>query len=250
MKVKLLLILFVFVSQITYSQAHKLLRGKVMSDNFLLQNVDVINKHTQTGTRTNEKGEFILSASVNDSILFYVKDYTLKGIKLSVQDLETNNIIVRIEKTPEELKEVIIHRVDIDWKFDEKFDEKLERQKSEEAGVRRRANALKVQDVNNGTIENGMDFVKIGKKLAGLFKGKDEKEIPEKEFKELATSSFDQKFYTETLQLKKEEIDAFLTFCNFDPESKKTLSENSNDLILMDFLYKKSIEFRKIHAAK
>lgn len=246
MKVKLLLILFVFVSQITYSQAHKLLRGKVMYDNFLLQNVDVINKHTQTGTRTNEKGEFILSASVNDSILFYVKDYTLKGIKLSLQDLETNNINVTIEKTTEELKEVIIHRVDIDWKFDEK----LERQKSEEAGVRRRANALKVQGVNNGTIENGMDFVKIGKKLAGLFKGKDEKEIPEKEFKELATSSFDQKFYTETLQLKKEEIDAFLTFCNFDPESKKTLSENSNDLILMDFLYKKSIEFRKIHAAK
>lgn len=246
MKVKLLLILFVFVSQITYSQAHKLLRGKVMSDNFLLQNVDVINKNTQTGTRTNEKGEFILSANVNDSILFYVKDYTLKGIKLSVQDLETNNIIVRIEKTPEELKEVIIHRVDIDWGLDKKW----EQQKSEEAGVRRRANTLKVQGVNNGTIENGMDFVKIGKKLAGLFKGKDEKEIPERAFKELAASSFDQKFYTETLQLKKEEIDAFLTFCNFDPESKKTLSENSNDLILMDFLYKKSIEFRKIHATE
>ncbi|MFL9831262.1 hypothetical protein ABS764_10430 [Flavobacterium sp. ST-87] len=215
-----------------------------MSDNFLLQNVDVINKNTQTGTRTNEKGEFILSASVNDSILFYVKDYTLKGIKLGVQDLETNNIIVRIEKTPEELKEVIIHRVDIDWGLDKKW----EQQKSEEAGVRKRANALKTPGVNDGSIENGMDFVKIGQKLARLFKGKEEKEIPEKEFKELAANSFDEKFYTETLQLKKEEIDAFLTFCNFDPESKKTLSENSNDLVLMDFLYKKSIEFRKIHA--
>lgn len=243
MKLKLLLLLLACFTQFMYSQTHKLLKGKVMSDNFLLQNVDVINKDTQTGTRTNEKGEFILSASVNDSILFYVKDYTLKGIKLSLKDLETNNIIVRIDKTPEELKEVIIHRVNIDWKFDEK----LERQKREEAGVRRRANALKVQGVNNGTIENGMDLVKIGKKLGRLFKGKDEKKIPEREFKELATTSFDEKFYTETLKLKKEQIEPFLTFCNFDPDSKNTLSENSNDLILMDFLYKKSLEFKKIN---
>lgn len=246
MKSKSLLFLIVCISQFMHSQTHKLLRGKVMSDNFLLQNVDVINKDTQIGTRTNEKGEFILSASANDSILFYVKDYTLKGIKLSLEDLNTNNIIVRIDKKAEELKEVVIHRVDIDWKFDEK----LERQKREEAGVIKRANALKNPGVNNGTIENGMDLVKIGKKLSRLFKGKDKKEIPEIEFKELATTSFDQKFYTETLQLKKEEVEPFLTFCNFDPESKNTLSENSNDLILMDFLYKKSIEFKKIHASE
>jgi hypothetical protein len=218
-----------------------------MSDNFLLQNVDVINKETQTGTRTNEKGEFILSASVNDSILFYVKDYTLKGIKLSLEDLNTNNIIVRIDKTPEELKEVIIHRVDIDWEFDKKW----EKEKNHEIAMQKKANTLKVQGVNNGTIENGMDFVKIGKMLfGGLFKGKKEKAVNPEEFKEVAEASFDQKFYTETLQLKKEEIESFLTFCNFDPESKNTLSENSNDLVLMDFLYKKSVEFKKINASE
>ncbi len=244
MKLKLLLLLFACTSPFIYSQNHKLLRGKVMSDNFLLQNVDVINKNTQTGTRTNEKGEFILSANVNDSILFYVKDYNLKGIKLTLENLETNNIIVRIDKTPEELKEVIIHRVDIAWKFDEK----LERQKRKEAEILKKAKALKVQGVNNGTIENGMDFVEIGRKLfGGLFKGKKEKAVNLKEFTEVAKTSFDEKFYTETLKLKKEEIDPFLTFCNFDPESKNTLSENSNDLILMDFLYKKSIEFKKIN---
>ena len=218
-----------------------------MSDNFLLQNVDVINKDTQIGTRTNEKGEFILSASVNDSILFYVKDYTLKGIKLSLEDLNTNNIIVRIDKTPEELKEVVIHRVDIDWEFDKKW----EKEKNHEIAMQKKAKTLKNPGVYDGTIENGMDFVKIGKMLfGGLFKGKKEKAVNPEEFKEVAEASFDQKFYTETLQLKKEEIEPFLTFCNFDPESKNTLSENSNDLVLMDFLYKKSLEFKKIHASE
>lgn len=245
MKLKLLLLLFACTSPFIYSQSHKLLRGKVMSDNFLLQNVDVINKNTQTGTRTNEKGEFILSASVNDSILFYVKDYNLKGIKLNLENLATNNIIVRIDKKPEELKEVVIHRVDIDWEFDKKW----ERLKRDEVAVYRKSKTLKNPGVYDGTIENGMDFVKIGKMLfGGLFKGKKEKAVNPEEFKEVAKTNFDQKFYTETLQLKKEEIEPFLTFCNFDPESKNTLSENSNDLILMDFLYKKSIEFKKIHA--
>ncbi len=245
MKLKLLLLLFACTSPFIYSQSHKLLRGKVMSDNFVLEKVDVINKNTQTGTRTNEKGEFILSASVNDSILFYVKDYNLKGIKLNLEDLETNNIIVRIDKKPEELKEVVIHRVDVDWEFDKKW----EQLKRDEVEVYRKSKTLKNPGVYDGTIENGMDFVKIGKMLfGGLFKGKKEKAINPEEFKEVAKTSFDEKFYTETLKLKKQEIEAFLTFCNFDPESKNTISENSNDLILMDFLYKKSIEFKKINA--
>ncbi|MEN9908491.1 MAG: hypothetical protein RLZZ540_1640 [Bacteroidota bacterium] len=244
MKIKLLILLLACLSQFTYSQNHKLLRGKVISENFLLQNVDVINKTALTSTTTNEKGEFILAASVNDSILFYNKEYHLKGIKLTLVDLENNNIIVRIEKKPEELKEVVIHQVNVDWAFDKKW----EQLKRDEVEVYRKANTLKNPGVYNGTIENGMDFVKIGKMLFGrLFKGKKEKAINPEEFKEVAKTNFDQKFYTETLKLKKEEIEPFLTFCNFDPKSKEVLSENANALILMDFLYQKNIEFKKIH---
>lgn len=217
-----------------------------MSENFLLQNVDVINKNKETGTKTNENGEFIISASANDSILFYDKNYHLKRIKLSLDDLETNNIIVRINRKPEELKEIVIRKVSTDWEFDKKW----EQLKRDEIAVYRKSKTLKNSGVYDGTIENGMDFVKIGKMLfGGLFK-KDKKPDAEIEFKDVATSNFDEKFYTETLQLKKEEIEPFLTFCNFDPESKKVLTNNSNALVLMDFLYQKNIEFKKIHAVE
>jgi len=245
MKLKLLLLLSICISTFTYSQTHKLLRGKVMSENFLLQNVEVVNRNKQINTKTNEKGEFILEASVNDSILFYDKDYHLKGIKLSLEDLETNNIIIPIHRKPEELKEIVIHKVSVDWKYDKSW----EQLKRDEVAVYRKSNALKNPGVNDGTIENGMDFVKIGKMLfGGLSKRNKEKAANPENFKDVAKTTFDQKFYTETLQLKQEEIERFLIFCNFDPESKSTLSENSNDLILMDFLHKKSIEFKKINA--
>lgn len=248
MKSNFLIAIFILISHFSYSQTHKLLRGKVMSERFLLQNVDVINKTKEINTKTNEKGEFILAADVNDSILFYDKDYQLKRIKLSFEDLETNNIIIAIDKKPEELKEVVIRKVNIDWKFDKKW----EQIKRDEAAVYKQSKQLKNPGVYDGTITNGMDFVKIGKMLFGdLFKGKKIKADNPEAFKEMVTTNFDENFFTETLQLKKTEIDSFLTFCNFDPESKKIIQDkNSNSLILMNYLYEKSIEFKKINTSE
>ncbi|MFC5682551.1 hypothetical protein ACYE2N_12185 [Flavobacterium sp. MAHUQ-51] len=247
MKSNFLLAIFILISHFSYSQTHKLLRGKVMSERFLLQNVDVINKTKEINTKTNEKGEFILVADVNDSILFYDKDYQLKRIKLSFEDLETNNIIIAIDKKPEELKEVVIRKIDVDWKFDKKW----EQMKRDEVAVYRQSKQLKNPAINDGTITNGMDFVKIGKMLFGdLLKGKKIKADNPEAFKEITIANFDENFFTETLQIKKTEIDRFLSFCNFDPKSKKIISENSNALELMDFLFEKNIEFKKANATE
>ena len=167
---------------------------------------------------------------------------------MSFEDLETNNIIIAIDKKPEELKEVVIRKVNIDWKFDKKW----EQIKRDEAAVYKQSKQLKNPGVYDGTITNGMDFVKIGKMLFGdLFKGKKIKADNPEAFKEMVTTNFDENFFTETLQLKKTEIDSFLTFCNFDPESKKIIQDkNSNSLILMNYLYEKSIEFKKINTSE
>lgn len=233
------------MSSCIYAQTHKLLRGKVMSDHFVLENVDVINKNTANTTKTNNQGEFIIAASVNDSILFFDKDYHLKGIKLNPEDLETNNMIVSIDRKPEELKEIVIRKVSVDWEFDKKW----EQLKRDEIAVYRQSKQLKNPGVYDGTITNGMDFVKIGKLLFGDKLKRKKNAVSNVEFKDVATANFDEKFFTETLQLKKEEIETFLTFCNFDPESKKIQADkNSNSLVLMDYLYQKSFEYKKANA--
>lgn len=245
MKVKLLLILFACIHQFNYSQTNRFLKGKVMSDNFPLQKVDVINKTTHASTSTDVNGAFVLAAKVNDSILFYNKNYELKGIKLSPDDIKNGTITVELTKKAEELEEVVIKSVSIGPILpDQKTTNEIELEKKKNSLQRY------ISGYNDGTIPNGIDFVKIGKMLfGGIFKG-GKKSKPEIEFKEVASSKFDQKFYSKILQLKEKEIEAFLVFCNFDPESKKMLSENSNELILMDFLHKKSIEFKKINASE
>jgi len=244
MKVKLAVFVFLTIIQFSFSQTKKTINGKVLSDNLLIPNVEIINLSTERSTTTNANGEFSIVAKVNDSILIFHKNYELKGIKISSDDINKNQITVEITRKVEELKEVVVHQVNVDWEFDKKW----EQLKRDEIAVYRKSKTLKNPGVYDGTIENGMDFIKIGKMIfGGLFKGK-EKAAAEIEFKEVASANFDQKFYTENLKLKKEEIEAFLTFCNFDPESKKMLSKNSNDLMLMDFLYKKSVEFKKTNA--
>jgi hypothetical protein len=110
------------------------------------------------------------------------------------------------------------------------------------------ASTPKVLGVYTGRIENGMDIMRIGGKILGLFIK--EKEAAKKEgilidFTSLAKSSCDKKFYLETLHLKREQIDLFLQFCDADPKSK-LISENANILSVMDFLSTKNIEFKKL----
>lgn len=244
---KLAVILLISIIQFSYSQSKKVISGSVFSQNLLIPGVEIINLSTEKSTTTNANGEFLIAAKINDSILIFHKDYELKGIKISSDDLNTTKIKIEITRKAEELKEVVIHQVNIDWKLDKKW----EKEKNHEIAMEKKAKALKNSGVYNGTIPNGMDFVKIGKMIfGGLLKGKKEMAVNTEEFKDIATANFDQKFYTESLKLKKEQIETFLTFCNFDPESKKMLSKNSNNLELMDFLYKKSVEFRKINASE
>lgn len=244
MKVKLSVILIISIVQFSFSQSKKIINGSVLSQSFLISGVEVISKSSEQSTTTNSNGKFSIAAKLNDSILFYHKNYELKGIKISPDDIKNGTITVEITRKTEELKEVVIQSFSMGAIMpDQKTTNEIELEKKKKSLQRY------ISGYNDGTITNGMDFVKIGKMLfGGLFKGKKEKAANPEEFKEVATTNFDQKFYTETLKLKKEEIEPFLTFCNFDPESKKTISENSNDLILMDFLHKKSIEFKKTHA--
>lgn len=234
MKVKLLLFLFFFFYQLSFSQSRKSLKGILSSDSFLLQNVDVINKTSQKSTITNEKGEFIIEVKAHDSLFFYSKNYYLKKLKLSYEQIEQNNLQVVMIKKPEELEEVVINQMKY---IKLSKDENYEQGKLDDIDVEKRAEKLRT-GVYDGSIENGIT------KIKRLF-GSKNNTLAEIEFATLAKSTCDQKFYIQTLKLKPQEIDLFLQFCDADPKSKSLIKHN-NVLMMMDFLLAKNIEFEKL----
>jgi len=198
--------------------------------------VDVINKTSQKSTTTNDKGVFIIEVKANDSLLFYTKDYYLKKLKLSNEQIEQNNLQVVMIKKPEELEEVVINQMN---SIKLSKDENYKQGKLDDIDVEKRGGKLRT-GVYDGSIENGMT------KIKRLF-GSKNKTLPEIEFATLAKSTCDQKFYIETLKLKPEEIDLFLQFCDADPKSK-TLIKNHNVLSMMDFLSFKNFEYKKLNS--
>lgn len=233
MKIKLPIFFLFLVSQFVFSQAERLFQGKIQCDDFLLQDVEVLNLASKRTTITDSNGKFSILAKANDSLMFVSKNYEYKKIVLTKEDLKNNNLIISLNRKAEQLEEVVVISIK---KFPKiKFDKNIANQ----LNLEKEAMNPKPIGVYDGTIVNGFG-VKIN-----LPSGK--KKIEPIEFKDVMKKNYTDSFYIESLKLKPEEIGLFIEFCDVDPKSK-TVIVNTNPLKLMDFLMSKNIEFKKMLA--
>ncbi|WP_343588684.1 hypothetical protein [Flavobacterium sp.] len=236
MRVKLLTTISIFTYQLSVSQTEKLLNGKVLAQNIPLNKVEVINKTAKTSTRTNELGEFSILVRPQDSLLFYSKDYFFKRFKISQEDIDQNNMVVNMILKPEELNEVVITKIEFD---------KVKISADDVADVLISKNAKDLfwnTGVNDNTIREAL-------RVSFPLKGKQKKtiEVADDRFKKLIKAYCPSDFFIKNLKLKPEEKELFIDFCDSDPKSK-TLLENPNVLSIMDFLYTKNEEFKKLNS--
>ncbi|MEC5164953.1 hypothetical protein RCH18_000676 [Flavobacterium sp. PL11] len=245
MKVKLLVFLFFIVIHTTYSQTEQLINGSILCEQLPLTKVEIANYNSKHVVLTNEFGAFSIFAKTGDELIFISRNHDIKKITVSQKTIETNNLIVYLTLKPEELNEVIVTKIpSIKLSKDAKWEEG----KLDEMALDKAASKPKVLGVYAGGIENGMNLMRIGGMIIKLFKKEKDvikKELPQIDFKTLARSSCDNKFFLETLHLKREQIDLFLQFCDADPKSK-LITENANVLSVMDFLTTKNVEFKKL----
>lgn len=234
MKIKLLTIISFFTYQLSVSQTQKLINGKVLSQNIPLNQVEVINKTAKISTKTNELGEFSILAKAQDSLIFFYKDSFFSRLKISQENINQNTIIVNTVLKPEELKEVVITKVEFDKvKYD----------------------ADAVSDIlidkngkslfwNTGVSDNTIrEALRVSIPLKG--KRKKTMELDDDRFKKLIMAYCPPDFFINNLKIKPEEKELFIDFCESDPKSKALL-ENPNVLTVMDFLYAKNDEFKKL----
>ena len=238
-------LLLVFVFQSGFSQTDKLISGKVFHEQFPIGKVEVANFNSKKTTITNAFGEFSILVKAGDALLFISKNHDIIRIVVDQNTIDNNNLIISLILKPEQLEEVVITKIpSLKWEKDTKW----EQGKLDQLALEKVARTPKILGINNGTIENGMDFMRIGGMIFDLFK-KDKseikKQIPEIQFNELVKSSINQEYYIKNLKLKPEEIALFIQFCDADPKSK-TVAANNNSLVIMDFLLEKNLEFKKL----
>jgi hypothetical protein len=100
---------FLFLCQAAFSQSVEI-SGKVDSK-IDVENIHVINKTVQVFTITNNKGEFKISASLNDTITFSSIQHQPKTVVVDKNMILFKAIKVVLDEQVNELDEVIVGRV-------------------------------------------------------------------------------------------------------------------------------------------
>ncbi len=243
MRYKTLIIILILYTPFAHSQTAKKLNATVMCNDFALQGIEIVNLDSKTTTITNDSGAFSIFAKVGEQLMFISKNYEYKTITIKEVDFQNANMVIKLIQKAEELDEVVISNkikapkiTNMQALLDKKYPDDKYTQK-------------KIPLLNDGTITNGADFMRIGGLILGILKKQLKKEktreIPEIEFKTLVNSNLDSDFFKKTLALKPEEIDLFLDFCDADPNSNNVLI-NPNPLKIMDFLMEKNVAFKKL----
>jgi hypothetical protein len=244
-QIKFVVFFLFIIVQISFSQSETVYKGKILCNNFPIENIEIINLNSEKSAFSNSAGEFSIVAKSEDVVVFASKLYDYKRISVLPEYLNNCIQIISLILKPEQLEEVVITKIpSIKWEKDTKW----EQEKLDQLALEKVARTPKILGINNGTIENGMDFKRIGGMIFGLFAKEKEKikiSPPKIEFVALAKTNCNQKFYIETLNLKPEEIELFLQFCDADPKSK-IVAQNNNTLVMMDFLFAKNLEFKKL----
>lgn len=251
MKNKLGILVVCLFCQIVLGQnnSRKPLHGQVVNDSITLESGYVMNLNANIRTFISSNGLFDIMAKPKDTLLITSAAFQSKKIVLTEKNCADRLFLVQMDLVSNQLKEVVIQK-DLKVKAFDKNSQSIVDTKY----VDDQQSSPKNKFIYNGTIENGMDFVRMFKDAKKLLKKKDgENEVKEEEasdyaFTMYAKANFTPDFYTNTLKLKKEEVDIFLLFCAVDPESKKHLKQEEK-FELMDFLVTKNQEFKNVSVA-
>ncbi|WP_016989955.1 hypothetical protein [Flavobacterium sp. ACAM 123] len=246
MKNKIGILILCLFCQFCFGQieSRKTLKGQVRNDLAPVENVIVFDANSKTGAIVNEYGFFTVLAKVNDTLVFSSLTFKSKKVVLKEEDFITPQFIVTLEVFTNELKEVLIAAkkelspilgesqkyVDLMYFGDQK-------------------SALKNAAMpRNGSIEYGTNFVRIYNDVLKILRKNNPEKVDfykETSFSELVLKRINYSFFSNTLNLKDDEIKLFLVFCENDSKSR-TLMQPSAEFQLMDFLITKNKEYKKI----
>jgi hypothetical protein len=219
----------------------KALHGIIVNDSVKVESGYVFNVNSKTRTFVSSQGFFDIMAKPKDTLLISSFGLKSKKLVLTEKDFEVLLLAVKLQTFINQLDEVVVKKIvikpnlgNIQYIIDKKyFDDKQ--------------SSLKNPLMPTQEIENGMDFVRIGKMVGKLFKKEKPdltKVIDYGNFSKNVTNKVSPFFFTNTLQLKEDEIGLFLIYCENDNKANGLLNPKL-EFELIEFLITKNEEFKR-----
>jgi hypothetical protein len=239
LKQKIIIIILLSIFLNGYSQTEKQVCGKVVFNEMPLGKIDIVNLNSKLSSTTDDLGNFCIKAKIGDVLFILSNEYYDIKISLKKDDFIKELLIISLTKKPIELDEVAVTKA-------QKVGFKVSPEEIALAKLDKFENAPKVVGVYSGEMPYGMDFVGIFKKIFRN-NNKEKKETPRfTNFKEYVLSKFDSnEFFNKKLNIKPDELDLFIAFCESDTHSK-TIMLHEDILETIEFLMAKNKAFQKL----
>ncbi|MFD0797739.1 carboxypeptidase-like regulatory domain-containing protein [Maribacter chungangensis] len=201
-----------------------------------MESVHVVNLNQVSGTITNERGEFSITAAVNDTLYLSFLGFKPQKIRVTNDMFKFEDTKIALTELAYALEEVIVRPyqltgyLEIDIKnlpINNAYQYSISGLSvAYEGGNKNPSAVTKVL----GAILNPADLLRnlFGKKPAQMRKLRQMKE--DEEIRNLLASKFDREILTEFLQLEKIDIQDILNNCNYS----KSFIVTANDLQILD----------------
>ena len=237
----LVLIFFAGLTMFSQDDGRRLLRGQVLYRNVSVANENVINVTAETGTITNDRGQFAIAVKEGDELAFTAVNYELMVVKISNEILQKNRLVVEVNEKVTELDEIIVTADDPERFIQVKNEEFKEFEYEQDRST----------EVENIAMPRTGNLLRDGLNLQNIFKvllkgNKDKTEAgPKLKVSEVLRHVYDDAFFVVDLKLPQDKIDAFLLYCD-DQSPEQILLKKDHEFQLIDFLVTQSKNFREI----
>jgi len=248
---QILFMLFMFFSVLTFAQENHKISGVVMNDanDNVLENVNIVNLNQVIGAVSNEKGEFSITAAVNDTLYFSYLGFKSIRVRVTNDWLKFGDVKVKMTELGIALEEVVVKPVqltgyiEIDAKIIPVYDNYRYRiaglNSGYEGGSSKPGAVSRVMEA----VSNPADFLynMFGKKPRNMRKLRQMKE--DDEIRNLLHSKYDRETLMAVLQLERADIDEILNKCNYSAEFIRAAS----DLQILDAISSCYEEYRVLN---
>lgn len=217
-----------------------------------MESVHVVNLNKVIGTTTNAKGEFAISAAVNDTLYFSFLGFKSQKVRVTNDMFRFKDTEISLTELAYALEEVIVRPysltgyLEIDVKnlpLNNAFQYSISGLSvGYEAGNKNPSAVTKVL----GAILNPADLLRnlFGKKPNQMRKLRQMKE--DDQIRDLLASKFDRETLMELLQIEKLDIEDILNNCNYS----RSFIATANDLQILDAISSCYEEFKVLNRKK
>lgn len=232
-----LLVFFLLISTITWSQNVRVLKGKVVADSKDLLGINIRNLSSKREALSSEEGFFSITAKPGDTLLFTAVQLKSKKTVVEKEDFDYLPFVVKMELMVTQLKEVVIK----------------ESVSAESLGiVPKGMKTYTPAERRLYTATTGSGFVSVDA-IINAISGRTsmiKKEIVVEKHQTAQRklgNMFDEDFLIKEFNIQKEYIDGFIVYASENPKVKQALKEKNKTLVTF-LLGELATEYNKFFA--